>query len=418
MKDCLWNAKKVGMKLASILSRRCNFKEKRRNSMIQSLATEEEIKLFKKTVEAFAKKEIESHYPQWEETATIPRELWKKLGGNGLLCVDIPEQYGGLGAPLTFAYIIIEEFSRLGYHSIAVNLSVHSNIVAHYILNAGTEEQKNYYLPKMVSGELIGAIAMTEPNAGSDLQGVKTMAIKDESINQYVINGSKTFITNGQSFDFVIVVAKTNPEVAPSKGMSLFIVDADCEGVIKGKKLKKIGLRSSDTSELFLEDVKVSSENLLGELNGGFFVLMNELPRERTTLAAAAVAAMEGAIELTVNYVQEREAFGNSLSKLQVIRHKIAEMMTEARLNRAFVNECVRLLEEGNLTTAEASMVKLAATEAQCKVMDRCLQLFGGYGYMEEYPISRFFTDARIQRIYGGTSEIMKEIISKDILGR
>lgn len=386
-------------------------------SMNDFRANEEDILLFKKTIEAFAKKEIEKNFVQWEKEKAIPREFWEKLGGEGFLCVDIPEQYGGLGAPLPFSSLIVQEFSRLGYNSIAVNVTVHSNIVAHYILGYGTEEQKAHYLPKMVSGEYVGAIAMTEPGAGSDLKGIQTIAIKDMAMNQYVINGTKTFISNGQHFDFVIVVAKTNKAVSVSKGTSLFIVNADCEGVIKGKKLKKMGLQSADTSELFLEDVKVPPNQLLGELNGGFITLMKELPRERVILAAAAIGAMEGALGLTIEYVKEREAFGKSLSQLQVIRHKIAEIATEISVNRAFVNECLGLLENDTLTTAQASMAKLAATEAQGRVVDGCLQLFGGYGYMEEYPISRAYTDARVQRIYGGTSEIMKEIISKDVLG-
>lgn len=380
--------------------------------------TEEEILLLKKSIEAFAKKEIEDQYIKWEKAKAIPRELWIKLGEAGFLCVDIPEQYGGLGAPLQFATIIITEFSRLGYSSLAVNLSVHSNIVAHYILDAGTEEQKANYLPKMASGELIGAIAMTEPGAGSDLQGIKTNAVKNEVTNDYILNGSKTFITNGQSFDFVVVVTRSNQTSAASKGTTLFIVDANSKGLIKGKTLKKIGLHAADTSEVFFENVLVSSNQILGNLNEGFMILMKELPRERIILAAAAIGAMEGALELTIQYINEREAFGQPLSNLQVIRHKMAEMVTDMRVNRAFVNECLVLLENHKLTTAEASMAKLAAAEAQGRIVDGCLQLFGGYGYMEEYPISRAYTDARVQRIYGGTSEIMKEIISKDLLGK
>ena len=382
------------------------------------LMIEEEIILFKKSIEAFAKKEIEDNYMQWEEEGTLPRILWNKLGEAGFLCVDIPEQYGGLGAPFHFASSIVEEFSRLGYSSIAINLSVHSNIVAHYILNAGSEEQKSYYLPRMATGELVGAIAMTEPGAGSDLQGIKTTAVKDDLTDDYILSGSKTFITNGQSFDFVIVAAKTNQTVPVSKGISLFIVDDFYEGVIKGKKLKKIGLHSADTSEIYFEDVTVPTVKLLGEADHGFITLMKELPQERTILAVAAIGAMEGALQWTVQYIKEREAFGQPLGKLQVIRHKIAEMMTELRVNRAFVNECLTLLGQKQLTASEASMAKLSSTEAQGRIVDGCLQLFGGYGYMEEYPISRAYTDARVQRIYGGTSEIMKEIISKDILGK
>ncbi|WNS76168.1 acyl-CoA dehydrogenase family protein [Bacillus sp. DTU_2020_1000418_1_SI_GHA_SEK_038] len=386
--------------------------------MKHSIAIEEEITLFKKSIEGFAKKEIEPHYSQWEEDGIFPRELWKKLGDAGLLCVDIPEQYGGLGAPLHFAASIVDELSRLGYSSVAGNLAVHSNIVAHYILNAGTEEQKAHYLPKMASGEYVSAIAMTEPSAGSDLQGIKATAIKNTVTGDYVINGSKTFISNGQNFDFVIAVAKTTQAVPASKGTTLFIVDADTNGLIKGKKLKKIGLHSADTSELFFDGLTVSPRQILGELDHGFAALMQELPRERTILAVAACGAMEGVLEITVQYLHEREAFGKPLSQLQVIRHKIAEMTTEAKVNRAYVNQCLNALEKKQLSTTDASIAKLSTTEAQGRVVDGCLQLFGGYGYMVEYPISRAYTDARVQRIYGGTSEIMKEIISKDILGK
>ncbi|MEQ6377484.1 acyl-CoA dehydrogenase family protein [Bacillaceae bacterium S4-13-56] len=386
--------------------------------MIPVKEKEEEISLLKKSIESFAKKEIEPFYDEWEQDGNVPVGLWTKLGDAGFLCVDIPEHYGGLGTPLRYATTIIEEFSRLGYSSLAVNLSVHSNIIAHYILSAGTEEQKNHYLPKMATGESIGAIAMTEPGAGSDLQGISTAAIKNESTDEYVINGTKTFISNGQNFDFVIVVARTNRNVKASKGTSLFIVDADSSGLTKGKKLKKIGLHSADTSELILEDVSVPSSQILGELDYGFVVLMTELPRERLTLAIGACGAMEGILAITVKYLHEREAFGKHLSQLQVIRHKVAEMTTEAKVNRAYVNQCLSQLENNQLSTADASVAKLSSTEAQGRIADGCLQLFGGYGYMQEYPISRAYTDARVQRIYGGTSEIMKEIISKDILDK
>ncbi|MBP2240250.1 acyl-CoA dehydrogenase [Cytobacillus eiseniae] len=386
--------------------------------MNQTVVIEEEITLFKKSVAAFAKKEIEAHYSRWEEEGIVPRELWRKLGEAGFLCVDIPEKYGGLGAPVHFAACIVDEFSRLGYPSVEGNLAVHSNIVAHYILNSGTEEQKTHYLPKMASGEYIGAIAMTEPGDGSDLQGIRTTAIKNTETGNYVINGSKTFITNGQSFDFVIVVARTNNHVPAAKGTSLFNVDSNSKGVTKGKKLKKIGLHSADTSELFFEDVTVPSSQILGNLDYGFVTLMNELPRERMILSVGACGAMEGALEITIKYIHEREVFGKPLSHLQTIRHKMAEMTTEAKINRAYVNQCLASLEKNQLSTADASIAKLSTTEAQGRIVDGCLQLFGGYGYMEEYPIARAYVDARVQRIYGGTSEIMKEIISKDILGR
>ncbi|CAM4218230.1 acyl-CoA dehydrogenase [Bacillus manliponensis] len=386
--------------------------------MYYSVAIEEEMTLLRKSIDAFAKKEIEDYYMKWEEDGLFPRELWNKLGHAGFLCVDIPEKYGGMGAPLHFAATVVDEFSRLGYNAISSSIAVHSNIVAHYILNVGTEEQKQQYLPKMATGEYVGAIAMTEPNAGSDLQGIKTTAVENEMAGNYVINGSKTFITNGQHFDFVVVVAKTNPSLPASKGTTLFIVDEHCSGVVKGKKLKKIGLHSADTSEVFFEDVSVEKSQMLGTYNQGFVTLMEELPRERTILAVGACGAMEGALEITLQYLQERTAFGKPLSKLQVIRHKMAEMKAEAKVNRAYVNQCLALLEEKKLSTADASIAKLSATEAQGRVADGCLQLFGGYGYMEEYPISRAYTDARVQRIYGGTSEIMKEIISKDLFGK
>lgn len=382
------------------------------------LAIEEEITLFKKSIEVFSKKEIEPFYAQWERDGILPRLLWKKLGDAGFLCVDIPEQYGGLGASFPFSACIVDVFCRLGYNSVATNIAVHSNIVAHYILNSGNEAQKLRYLPKMASGDLVGAIAMTEPGAGSDLQGIKTTASKNMATGEYVINGSKTFITNGQHLDFAVVAARTNFDVPASKGTTLFIVEAGSDGFIKGKNLNKIGLHSADTSELFFDSITVPPSQILGEVGQGFTTLMKELPRERTILAVGACGAMEGALEITLQYLKEREAFGKSLSGFQVIRHKIAEMITEAKVNRAFTNQCMALLTDNRLSAADASVAKLSTTEAQGRVVDGCLQLFGGYGYMEEYPISRIYADARVQRIYGGTSEIMKEIISKDVLGK
>ncbi|NMD71453.1 acyl-CoA dehydrogenase [Bacillus sp. DNRA2] len=382
------------------------------------LAIEEEITLFKKSLETFAKREIEPFYAQWEMEGIFPKYLWKKLGEAGFLCVDIPEQYGGLGASLPFSACVVDVFCRLGYNSVATNIAVHSNIVAHYILNSGSEAQKLRYLPKMAMGDLVGAIAMTEPGAGSDLQGIKTTAIKNSATGEYVINGSKTFITNGQHLDIAIVAAKTNFDVPAAKGTTLFIVESSSEGFVKGKNLNKIGLHSADTSELFFDGVVVPTSQILGEVDKGFVTLMKELPRERTILAVGACGAMEGALDLTIKYLQERVAFGKPLSSIQVIRHKIAEMTTEAKVNRAFTNQCMALLAEHRLSAADASVAKLSTTEAQGRVVDGCLQLFGGYGYMVEYPISRIFADARVQRIYGGTSEIMKEIISKEVLGK
>ncbi|MFD0943725.1 acyl-CoA dehydrogenase family protein [Savagea faecisuis] len=377
-----------------------------------------ELDLFRKSIEAFAEKHVAPYFDQWEKEGNTPRELWNQLGEEGFLCVDIPEEYGGLGVPYQFAALVVEEFNRLGYGSISVNISVHANIVSHYILSSGTEEQKLHYLPKMVTGEIVGAIAMTEPNAGSDLQGMKATAVYNEADETFTINGAKTFITNGEHSDLIIVAARTDSSVRASKGTSLFLVDAPIEGFERGTNLDKIGLLSCDTMELFFEDVVVGKDKLLGELHGGFITLMKELPKERLSLAAGALGALEGALEWTIQYVKERQAFGQPLSNFQNTRYKIAEMKTEAAMNRAFIEKCYQLLDRGELDTATASMAKLACTEAQGRIVDECLQLFGGYGYMREYPIARAFVDARVQRIYGGTSEIMKEIISRDIFGR
>jgi alkylation response protein AidB-like acyl-CoA dehydrogenase len=374
----------------------------------------EERQVLKDMVARFIDSEIAADYEQWERDEIMPRDLWHKLGGAGFLCADMPEQYGGPGGTFDMSMLICEEFICPGYGSLGSNLSVHSDIVAPYVLNHGTEEQKQNYLPKMASGECVGAIAMTEPGAGSDLQGVRTTAKKDG--NDWVINGSKTFITNGQHADVVITVARTDPDAPGSRGLSLFLVDATNPGFSRGRNLEKLGLHAADTSELFYEDVRVPESAVLGELNRGFIILMTELPRERLGLAAGAVAAMEGALKITAEYVKERQAFGAPLSKLQNTRFRIAEMQTEYRLNRAFINECIDKFSRGELDAATASMAKFAATEAQCRVVDGCLQLFGGYGYMREYPISRMYADARVQRIYGGTSEIMRELIARDVL--
>jgi alkylation response protein AidB-like acyl-CoA dehydrogenase len=362
----------------------------------------------------FINAEVAPHYEQWERDEIMPRDIWHKLGEAGFLCVDIPEAYGGPGASFDTSMLICEAFIGPGYGSLGGNMSVHSDIVAPYILNHGSEAQKEHYLPKMVSGDCVGAIAMTEPGAGSDLQGVRTTARRDGG--GWVLNGSKTFITNGQHCDVVITVARTDPDAPGSRGLSLFLVDTDTAGFSRGRNLEKLGLHAADTSELFYEDVRVPDSALLGELNRGFIVLMTELPRERLALAVGAVAAMEGALALTAGYVNERQAFGAPLARLQNTRFRIADMQTEYRLNRAFVNECIDAYNAGELDAPTASMAKLASTEAQGRVVDGCLQLFGGYGYMKEYPISRIYADARVQRIYGGTSEIMRELIAREVL--
>lgn len=377
------------------------------------VAENQELELLRKSVRDFSREEISEYYNDWEREGNIPREFWRKLGDQGFLLTEIPEEYGGLGVPFEYSIAILEEFSKLGYSAISTNLSVHDIITAQYILNYGTETQKSYYLKGMASGELVAAFAMTEPGAGSDLQGIKTTAVYDEKKKAYKLNGQKTFISNGQHCDFVIVVAKTDQTVKPSRGTSLFFVDLPADGFDRGKNLEKIGLHACDTSEMFFEDVWVGEDKLLGDLNDGFKILMSELPRERLTIAVGAVAAMEGVLDQTIRYVKEREVFGKPLSDFQNTRFVIAELQTKTRVHRSFVKECMNMMIDGTLDTVTASMAKLSCSEAQGEVADKCLQLFGGYGYMTEYPVARAFTDARVQRIYGGTSEIMKEIISK-----
>jgi acyl-CoA dehydrogenase len=373
-----------------------------------------ELELFRDNVRRFVAQEVSPNYVQWEKDEMFPRQLWNTLGEQGLLAVDLPEEYGGFGVDFLFSMVIQEEFSKANCAAVGGPIAVHSDIVAHYILNHGTEKQKQHYLPKMVSGQRVGAVAMTEPGAGSDLQGLRTTAKPDG--DDYVINGSKTFITNGQHCDFVIVVARTNLEVSGSKGTTLFMVDSDTPGFQRGRNLEKIGLHASDTSELFFEDVRVPASAILGNVDSGFAVLMGELQRERLALAIGAVAAAEGLLAETVTYVKERTAFGGPLAELQNTRFKLAEVATDVRIHRSFVEECKTLFMRKDLDVATVSMAKVSCTEMQGRVADTCLQLYGGYGYMREYGVSRAFVDARVQRIYGGTSEIMKELISRSVL--
>ena len=374
-----------------------------------------ELELFRDNVRRFLQAEIEPHYADWEKAGIVPRAMWTKFGDNGLLCVDTPEEYGGIGAPFEFSCVVLEEVGRAGYGALGANLAVHSDIVAPYIAHLGTPEQKAHYLPKLVSGELVGAIAMTEPGAGSDLQGAKTSAIADG--DHYVLNGQKTFITNGQHAGVIITFAKTDPK-AGAKGTSLFLVDADTPGFSRGRNLEKIGQHCGDTSELFYDNVRVPASAVLGRAGNGFGHLVDELPRERLTLSVGALGAIEGMLAMTIDYVKTRKAFGVPLSTLQNTRFEIADMQTQAELLRAYVERCAAAYAAGRMDVPMAAKVKLAATELQFRTADRCLQLFGGYGYMSEYPISRHFIDARVQRIYGGTSEIMKEVIARSLLGR
>ncbi|EKF74196.1 acyl-CoA dehydrogenase [Alcanivorax hongdengensis A-11-3] len=366
---------------------------------------------FRDTVRKFLEAEAVPFNEQWEKEGVVPREVWLKAGEQGFLCPMVKEQYGGIEADFLYSVVINEEISRLGLTGIGWGL--HTEIVAPYIQNNGSEFLKEKYLPKMVTGECIGAIAMTEPGAGSDLQGVKTTAVKQG--DHYVLNGSKTFITNGQNADIVIVVAKTDPSKG-AKGISLFVVETASEGFEKGTNLKKVGMKAQDTSELFFQDVKVPAENLLGEEGMGFIYLMKELPQERLGISIGGLAMAESALQQTIDYVKERKAFGRSIADFQNTQFKIAEMHTKLEVARAYVDRCLELHLKGELDIPTAAAGKYYITDLQCEVIDECLQLHGGYGYMWEYPIARMFADSRVQRIYGGTNEIMKTIVAKAVL--
>ncbi|MBT3425994.1 MAG: acyl-CoA dehydrogenase [Gammaproteobacteria bacterium] len=379
----------------------------------QSQITSAETQLFLETLRRFLEVEVSPYYEEWEKAEIFPRTLWNKLGENGFLCVDQPVEYGGYGVSFELSCAIVDEVSRAGFAALASSISVHSDIVAPYIGNLGTESQKQEWLPKMVTGEVVGAIGMTEPGAGSDLQSIKMTAIKDG--DDYQINGQKTFITNGQHCDVIILATKTDVNLG-ARGMSLFVVDCKKPGFQRGRNLEKMGLHSGDTSEVFLDDVRVSSRDILGGEGKGFSNLMNELPRERLILGISCVGAAQGAFDLAVDYVLQRQAFGQAIAAFQATRYKLAELKTRIELSRALAEKYVQKFMAGELSSAEASMLKLAASEMQGEVVDQCLQMFGGYGYMKEYRISRAYVDARIQRIYGGTSEIMKELISRSIV--
>ena len=375
----------------------------------------EELTLFRDMTRRALEQEVAPHFETWEAQHIAPRDLWNRFGAAGLLCPDMPEEYGAAGATPEVTFTVIEEISRMGFGGVATGYGVHSNIVAPYIEHFGTAEQKRQWLPGMVSGDVLGAIGMTEPGAGSDVQAIRTHAVRDG--DEWILNGSKIFITNGILADLVIVAAITDPGKG-AKGTSLFLVDTGLPGFDRGKKIEKIGQHTSDTAELFFQDVRLPANALLGEENKGFVIMMTELPRERLGIAAQAIAAAEGAMAITIDYVQERKAFGQTIGSFQNTRFTLAEVKTDIAINRAFYEKCADAYTRNELTAADAAMLKYASTEMQCRTIDQCLQLFGGYGYTTEYPISRFYTDARIQRIYGGTSEIMRELVARSILGR
>ena len=376
---------------------------------------DEELHIMRDAVAKFLEKEFVPHMEKWEKQGFLDRDAWLKAGEAGLLCASIPAQYGGGGGNFKHEMVLVEELS---YANITgFGNGVHSGIVAHYINSYGTQEQKEKWLPKMASGEIVSAIAMTEPGTGSDLQSVKTTAMRDG--DHYVLNGQKTFLTNGMTANLICTVAKTDPSEA-GKGISLIVVETETVegegGFSRGRNLKKLGLKAQDTAEIFFDNTKVPVNNLLGTLEGkGFVQLMEQLPQERLIIAAGACAAIEKALRLTSDYVKERKAFGKRILDFQNTQFKLAERFTEAKLARVFVDDCAMKLAEGKLDNATAAMAKWWTTQKQNEIVDECLQFFGGYGYMMEYPIARMYADSRIQKIYGGSNEIMKLLIAREI---
>ena len=370
----------------------------------------DEHRIFRSSARRFFEKEVQPFHAQWEEEGIVPKALWRKAGEQGLLCMSVPEEYGGVGGDFLYSVIAIEEQGRIG--ASGPGFSLHTDIATPYFMAYASEEQKKHWLPRMVSGEVITAIAMTEPGTGSDLQSVRTTAIRDG--NELVVNGAKTFITNGQNADVIIVVCKTDPK-GGAKGTSLVLVEADRDGFRRGRNLEKIGLKAQDTSELFFDNVRVPTANMLGGEGMGFVQLMQMLPQERLVVAVQAIAAMGLALAETGKYTRGRQAFGQSIPDFPATRFKLAEIKTEVHVARVFVDDCVARHLRGELDVPTAAMAKLWTTDLQCKVIDECLQLFGGYGYMWEYPIARLYADARVQKIYAGTNEIMKELIGRTL---
>ncbi|KAI1899369.1 hypothetical protein AGOR_G00061070 [Albula goreensis] len=375
----------------------------------------EEHDIFRQNVRRFFQEEVVPHHSEWEKAGQVSREVWEKAGEQGLLGIVIPEEQGGIGGDLFSAAVVWEE--QMYCNCTGPGFALHSEIIMPYLSNYGSKAQIERYIPLMTAGKCISAIAMTEPGAGSDLQGVRTYAKRDGS--DWILNGNKVFISNGWMSDLVVVVAVTDTEAkTAAHGISLFLVDAGMKGFHKGRKLEKIGLKAQDTAELFFEDVRLPADALLGQVNKGFYYLMNELPQERLLIADMAIASCEFMFEETRNYVTQRKAFGKTIAHLQTVQHKLAELKTEICVGRAFVDSCLQLHAEKKLDSSTASMAKYWASELQNRVATQCLQLHGGWGYMWEYPIAKAFVDSRIQPIYGGTNEIMKELIARSIISK
>lgn len=370
----------------------------------------EEHKMMQEMIQEFISNDILDHLEEWEKNGMVSREIWKRAGELGLLCLDIPEIYGGGGLDFTFNTLLIEAFAKKGITG--PGFSLHSDIVAPYLLYYGTEAQKQKYLPLMAKGEIITAIGMTEPNCGSDLKAIRTTA--EDKGDYYLVNGQKTFITNGFMCDMAIVAVKTNHNT-DEEGVTLLIVESAMEGFSKGVPFKKIGMKSQDTAQLFFDNVKVPKENRLGDEKTGFKIMMQELARERLTVGIMAVATAEGAIESTIAYTTERTAFGTPISAFQNTQFKLAECTTQMQIHQAYLDRCIQLLVDHKLTAESASMIKYSATDMCGHVVDECLQLFGGYGYMWDYPIARMYADNRVARIYAGTNEIMKLVIARGL---
>jgi alkylation response protein AidB-like acyl-CoA dehydrogenase len=378
--------------------------------MIERTLFQPEHDQWRETVRRFIEKEIVPFHDQWEKDGVVPRELWLKAGAQGMLCCTVPEEFGGLGLDYLFDVIVFEEIWKVG--ASAPGFLIHTDLVATYILTHGTPEQKAQWLPKMVTGEAIGSLGMTEPHAGSDLKAIRTKAVRDG--DDYVINGQKVFISNGQSCDILVLATKTD-SAAGAKGVTLFLVEGDREGFTRGRNLEKLGMKGQDTSELFFEDVRIPASNMLGSEGGGFGVMMGKLPQERLAQAIRSATVTETVIQWTVDYTAERKAFGQSIADFQNTQFVLADLKARSVMARVFTDKCIELFMAGKLDPVDAAMLKMTTSELHCEAVDKCLQLFGGWGYIWDYPICRAYADARVVKIAGGSIEVMKMIISREM---